>query len=75
MEIEVAQNAGSKRKMFTLAVGDNLYYKSGEMEQYKDGYTISDIEPLRGTVTFTNGLVIHQGEVVGDVVEEDMRRI
>ncbi len=75
MEIEVAQNTGHKRKLFTLAVGDNLYYKSNEMEQYKDGYVIADIEPLRGTVTFTNGLVINQGEVIGDVVEADMRRI
>ena len=45
------------------------------MEQYKNGYTISDIEPLHGTVTFTNGTVIRQGEVIGDVVEQDMRRI
>lgn len=36
---------------------------------------ISDIEPVRGTVTFTNGIVIRQGEVIGDVVEQDMRRI
>lgn len=75
LEIEVAQNAGNKRKLFKFAVGDDLYYKSNQMEQYKNGYVISDIEPIRGTVTFTNGLVIHQGEVIGDVVEEDMRRI
>lgn len=75
LEIEVAQQSGHKRKMFQLAVGDDLYYKSGEMEQYKNGYTISDIEPLHGTVTFTNGTVIRQGEVIGDVVEQDMRRI
>ena len=43
------------------------------MEQYKNGYVISDIEPLRGTVTFTNGTVISQGEVIGDIVEQDMR--
>ena len=75
LEIEVAQQSGHKRKMFQFAVGDDLYYKSGEMEQYKNGYTISDIEPLHGTVTFTNGTVIRQGEVIGDVVEQDMRRI
>ena len=44
-------------------------------DRYKNGYVISDIEPIRGTVTFTNGIVIHQGEVIGDVVEQDMRRI
>lgn len=76
LEIEVAQQSGYKRKMLPpLAVGDNIYYKSGEMEQYKNGYTISDIEPIHGTVTFTNGTVIRQGEVIGDVVEQDMRRI
>ena len=75
LEIEVAQQSGHKRKMFQFALGDDLYYKSGEMEQYKNGYTISDIEPIHGTVTFTNGTVIRQGEVIGDVVEQDMRRI
>lgn len=76
LEIEVAQQSGYKRKMLPpLAVGDNIYYKSGEMEQYKNGYTISDIEPLHGSVTFTNGTVIRQGEVIGDVVEQDIRRI
>ncbi len=75
MEIEVAQNAGHSRKTFNLSVGDDLFYKSNQMEQYKNGYVISDIEPLRGTVTFTNGTVISQGEVIGDVAEKDMRRI
>lgn len=44
------------------------------MEQYK-GYTISEINPLYGTVTFTNGKVIKTGDVVGDISENDMRRI
>ena len=47
---------------------------SQEMEQYK-GYTISEIDPLRGTVTFTNGEVISTGDIVGDISEKDMRRI
>lgn len=75
LEIEVAQNNGHARKVFSFAVGDDLFYKSNQMEQYKNGFVISDIEPVRGTVTFTNGTVIHQGEVIGDVVEQDMRRI
>ena len=57
-----------------MGVDDNLYYVSQGMEQYK-GYTISDIDPFRGTVTFTNGEVIKTGEVSGDVSESDMRRI
>ena len=32
-------------------------------------------DPLRGTVTFLNGEVIEAGDVVGDISEQDMRRI
>ena len=33
------------------------------------------IDPIDGTVTFTNGDMIHKGEVIGDVSESDMRRV
>ena len=74
IELEIGYNKSINRETRLLGVDDNLYYKSEEMEQYK-GYTISEIDPLRGTVTFTNGEVIKAGEVVGDVSEKDMRRI
>ena len=74
IELEIGYNKSINRETRILGVGDDLYYVSQEMEQYK-GYTISEIDPLRGTVTFTNGEVIKTGEVVGDVSEKDMRRI
>ena len=55
-------------------VDDNLYEISNNMEQYK-GYRVSEIDPISGTVTFTNGETIRKGEVVGDISEKDMRRI
>ena len=74
IELEIAYNKSINRETRILGVGDDLYYTSQEMEQYK-GYTISEIDPIRSTVTFTNGEVIKTGEVVGDVSESDMRRI
>ena len=74
IELEIGYNKSINRETRVLGVGDDLYYVSQEMEQYK-GYTISEIDPLRGTVTFTNGDVIKAGDVVGDVSEKDMRRI
>ena len=74
IELEIGYNKSINRESRILGVGDDLYYVSQEMEQYK-GYTISEIDPLRGTVTFTNGDVIKAGDVVGDVSENDMRRI
>lgn len=74
IELEIGYNKSINRETRLLGVGDNLYYVSQEMEQYK-GYTISEIDPIHNTVTFTNGEVISTGEVVGDVSEKDMRRI
>lgn len=74
IELEIGYNKSTNRETRNLGVRDNLYYVSQEMQQYK-GYTISEIDPLTGTVTFTNGETIKTGEVVGDVSEIDMRRI
>ena len=74
IELEIGYKKSINREPRTLGVGEDLYYVSQEMEQYK-GYTISEIDPLCGTVTFTNGEVIKAGDVVGDVSEKDMRRI
>lgn len=74
IELEIRYNKSVNRESRILGVGDDLYRVSKEMEQYR-GYTISDIDPLRDTVTFTNGEAIGSGEVSGDVSESDLRRI
>ena len=74
IELEIAYDKHISRKPRTLGVNEDLYYVSQGMEQYK-GYTISEIDPLCGTVTFTNGEVIEVGDVIGDISEKDMRRI
>lgn len=60
IELEIAYNKSINRETRILGVGDDLYYVSQEMEQYK-GYTISEIDPLRSTVTLLNGEVIKAG--------------
>ena len=72
--MEVAHNGGTKREFHKLNVGDNLYYLSNEMEQYK-GFVVSEIDPFTGILTFTNGETLHVHDVTGDVSEDDMRRV
>jgi len=74
IELEIGYKKSINRETRILGVGDDLYYISQEMGQYR-GYTISEIDPINGTVTFTNGEVIKSGDVVGDISEKDMRRI
>ncbi|MEG1516016.1 MAG: DEAD/DEAH box helicase family protein [Clostridia bacterium] len=74
LEIEIAYNKSINREFRTLRVGDNLFYISNEMEQYRD-FFIAEIDPIAASVTFSNGDVIRKGDVVGDVSEKDMRRV
>ena len=74
VELEIRYNKSINRETRQLTVGDNLYFISGEMEQYR-GFSVSQIDPIDGTVTFTNGDMIHKGEVIGDVSESGMRRV
>ena len=74
LEFEIKYDKSINRETRILRVDDDLYALSHEMEQYQ-GYHINDIDPLRGIVTFTNGIEIHTGEVLGDVSEKDIRRV
>lgn len=74
IELEIKYNKSINRESRILGVGDDLYFVSRKMEQYK-GYIVSEIDPLYGTVTFTNGEIIKTGDIVGDISEKDMRRI
>jgi len=74
IELEIKYSKSINRETRLVGVGEDLYYISQEMEQYK-GYTVSQIDPIARTVTFTNGEVISVSVASGDVSEKDMRRI
>ena len=74
LEFEIKYDKSINRETRVVGVGDDLFSLSRNMEQYR-GYCISDVDPLRGMVTFTNGEKIHTGEVIGDVSEKDLRRV
>lgn len=74
IEFEIKYNKSINRETRIVGVGDDLYYLSQQMEQYR-GFSVSEINPIQGTVTFTNGEVIRSGNVVRDISEKDMRRI
>lgn len=74
IELEIKYTEKINREMRLINVGDNLFNTSNEMGQYS-GYVVRTIDPVSGTVTFTNGEVISTNEITGDVSEKDMRRI
>jgi type III restriction enzyme len=76
LEIEVKLASGEiKRQLKRLEFRDDLFAESGDLDQYRDGFTISQIDARNDTVEFTNGVVLRAGEATGDVSERDIRRI
>ena len=76
IELEIIYPSGKlNRETRLFDTGDNLYQASNELEEYKDGFTISEINPYNNTVTFINGDVLELGNAVGNVNEMDVRRI
>jgi type III restriction enzyme len=76
IELEVRLKSGEiKRQLKRLEFRDDLFVESGELDQYRDGFTISQIDYNHDTVEFTNGLVLNAGEATGDVSEREIRRI
>lgn len=80
ISIEVKNAAGEPRRHFkTLGVGDSLFIASNELEEYR-GYDITEINPGNiahplGYVTFTNGVTLRKGEIVGESNELHMQRV
>ena len=58
---------------------DDIYPASGELEAYRDGFTVSEIVPDSdahlGYVKFLNGIELCRGDVYGDSSDRDMRRV
>ena len=75
VEIEEKLKTGViKKKRKLIGKGDDLYIKSGELDQYKH-YVVADINANTDTVEFTNGVILTAGDAFGDVDEAVRRRI
>ena len=66
-----------KRVVKKLSKGDNLFSDgfSNGLDQYLDGFVVSDINANTDTLSFTNGLQLTVGDATGDVTEAALRRI
>lgn len=68
-------NTGTKQTSKVVGEQFNLYDQSGELNEYKNNFIVERIDGLEGCVRFLNGLVLHEGDAVGAVNEDYLRRI
>lgn len=75
IEFQQKGASGVKLVMRNVSEGYNLYANSGDMEEYKDGYTVMHIDGRDNSVEFSNGLKLFAGELIGNAEEDMLRRI
>ena len=75
IRFEVKGKSGVKQVTRKVDQGYDLYAQSGQMEQYKNGFTISGIDARDDHIEFINGKKLYLGDVIGSVDEEQIRRI
>jgi len=76
VEFEQKLAGGNIRRIVRkLGNGDNLFELSNELDQYRDGFVVSDINANTDTLSFTNGVELTAGDAMGDVTEAALRRI
>ncbi|WP_349678460.1 DEAD/DEAH box helicase family protein, partial [Proteiniphilum sp. UBA5346] len=56
---EVKQAGGVKAVVRKIEIGHNLYDRSGSLEQYRDGFTVTNIDGRDNSVTFQNGTKLY----------------
>jgi len=75
IEFEVKGKKSVRKERHIVNEGYNLHQKSGNLDEYKDGYTVLRIDGRDSSIEFTNGIKIFAGDVIGAVNEDQLRRI
>lgn len=75
ISFDVKTATGTKQTSKVVGEQFDLYAQSGELNEYKNNFIVERIDGIEGTVRFVNGLVLHEGDAVGAVNEDYLRRI
>jgi type III restriction enzyme len=77
IEVDVQTSSGKvSRRKVKVTTGEDLYGVTGEREQYKGGYIVTNIECYEGNehIEFINGEVITLEGTIGDIDEDILKR-
>lgn len=75
IQFDFKGNKGVRKVTRIVNEGYSLYDNSGQMEEYKHGFVVSRIDGRDDSIEFINGIKIYVGDIIGQVSEEQIRRI
>ena len=75
LEIDCQSKSGNIKRCYkNVGESNDLYFLSGEMEQYR-GYVLTEIDPMRGKAIFGNGVTLYVKDVQGNITADHKARI
>lgn len=66
---------GIQKRIQTISEGFDLYKNSGELDEYQNNFIVRFIDGRDNSIEFLNGIKIFAGDVIGNVDEDQLRRI
>ena len=75
IDFDIKGASGVRKATRIVGEGYNLFPNSGELSEYKNGYTVLRIDGRDSSIEFTGGLKLFAGDVIGAVSEDQLRRI
>lgn len=75
ISFDVKTANGFKQTTRLVDEGFNLYEQSNELAEYENHFIIECIDGVEGTIRFLNGTKLYEGDAIGKVNEDVLRRI
>ena len=75
IRFDVKGKTGIRQVTKKVNEGFNLYDQSEQLEEYKNGYTVSRIDARDDHIEFINGKKLYLGDLIGYIDEEQIRRV
>ena len=75
ISFDVKTQSGTKQVSKLVDERFNLKEQSGGLAEYDNNFIVERIDGRQGIVRFLNGLTLHEGDAVGSVNEDYIRRI
>ncbi|MDE5992458.1 MAG: restriction endonuclease subunit R, partial [Oscillospiraceae bacterium] len=75
IQFDAMGTKGIRKVSRIVSKGYNLYDNSGQLDEYKEGFVVRNIDGRDDSIEFLNGIKMYAGEIIGNINEEQLRRI
>ena len=70
IQFDVMGTKGIRKVSRIVSRGYNLYDNSGQLDEYKEGFVVTNIDGRDDSIEFLNGIKMYAGEIIGNINEE-----